>query len=567
MGLNVDALAAKIARGEELTKAEEQDYNNNRAAVDGKIREFFAPEQKATGGWEDLGVSLSKPGAAKQGNGAKSGDGNPSIVINVTQQMILNIQITADIQAIINAMHTELENVINQLQGSIEEQTQQLIQAFATILADQIASLGSLITENNDKLIAFLKGSFRDLIRNLNLDFETVRQLLEEVIRQLQDVNINITNFEDVMTALITTELEKLQSNLHIDLTELINLVKTSNASQEQQNEWLGMIYDAIKALGVQSQEDMNTIIQLLIEGNEQNAAGIDDLKDLIQTLILAVRQNTAGDTQNTQLILDAISNLVIEGGEIDLSSIEGMLAQLIGLVTAGNNTLSDIDAKMNLLNMTVNAIRARLEELEVPNYESILNQILDALGNNTPYDDSQVLAMLQAILDAIMACCNCDNGNGSGSNEGVINNDPTNELQFCVGPQPNGGGVNQPGSNTFSRDGEGVAAAIQYILSHPNEIQGHSSTGTTTGDDNGGQVGIEEVQEQQKSLEPGATAKISKAARPDLQTVFDKLGVRDEQMHLVRYVGNAKVQVFDVMGRPNGDVTLTEQELEIIFK
>jgi hypothetical protein len=219
--------------------------------------------------------------------------------------------------------------------------------------------------------------------------------------------------------------------------------------------------------------DDTGNILQQIVQTRQD----IANFKDAV----------IASNVQNKNEIIAAINGLQINPatGTVDLSAIEGMLAQLLTLVGQGNNTLTDIDAKMDLLNMTVNAMRTILQGMNIPNYESILEQILAALGGNS-YDDSQVLAMLQAILDAIMNCCNTCYDDASGHNEGSGGDGEIGGELYCVGPQPNA-----TGSNQFPRTAEGTAEAIQYILDHPEEIQGHPATGGTTG---GGQVGIGEV-------------------------------------------------------------------------
>lgn len=116
----------------------------------------------------------------------------------------------------------------------------------------------------------------------------------------------------------------------------------------------------------------------------------------------------------NSKAILDAIANIKVGGGgdgTVDLSTVEAMLQKLIELVGKNGDTLSSIDAKMDVLNITANAI---LDKLEVEfgkndeRYTNIMN-ILNAIKNNggggtggAGYDDSALLAKLDKVLDKL---------------------------------------------------------------------------------------------------------------------------------------------------------------------
>ena len=112
----------------------------------------------------------------------------------------------------------------------------------------------------------------------------------------------------------------------------------------------------------------------------------------------------------NSKAILDAIANIKVGGGgTVDLSSVEAMLQKLIELVGKNGDTLSNIDAKMDVLNITANAILGKLEAEFGKNderYTNIMN-ILNAIKNNggaggAGYDDSALLAKLDKILDKL---------------------------------------------------------------------------------------------------------------------------------------------------------------------
>ncbi len=608
MGFDIKALIAKV---EAMVQQEDG------SAVNGKIdtpkeASIFRDElnkavqnQELTAENANEIFGLYATDSQKSANGTKGGaKGGVNIYIDASTHLNISIEVKNNIDEVIR----QLLEAINNLSGKMDD-------------------IINVINGNQENLIYFLRQLFHQYLGNLGSDMSSIRDLLTQILSQVEINGQHVGNIEELMHQLLELELTSqgillgLRDDAKAGFARLIELIEQNNASQEQQTEWLSLIYDvinqfkneqglfnadfktdfaalmemvdagnlslqdiiallqaikndtsegnqlsrdilaAINNLGAGAATALTAILNAINEGNAQNAAGIDDLKALLQAVITAVNNNTLNDNQNTQRILDAIGNLVIEGGQIDLSSIEAMLAQLLTLVGQGNNTLTDIDAKMGLLNMTINAMRTILEGMDIPNYEDILEDILEALGGNS-YDDSQVLAMLQAILNAILECCGCDGGHGTGGNEGQEGDGELGELEFSVGTPKS------DSSNVFPRTGAGAATAIQYILDHPGEIQGHPATGGTTG---GGQVGIDEVIEQAKPIENGETIKGSKALKRDWpQSVFDKFGItNDIQVYILKVLNakNGTVQAFTMEGRLQGTANLTEQELEAVFR
>ena len=86
--------------------------------------------------------------------------------------------------------------------------------------------------------------------------------------------------------------------------------------------------------------------------------------------------------------ILDAIGNISLDVN-VDLSTIERMLADILAQSKANGNVLTSIEGKMNLLAITLEGIKTQLEVNEA--------------------DNKAILAKLDQILAKIPEKCNCN--------------------------------------------------------------------------------------------------------------------------------------------------------------
>ena len=158
--------------------------------------------------------------------------------------------------------------------------------------------------------------------------------------------------------------------------------------------------------------------------------------------------------------IIDAIANIKVNGGgngNVDLSSVEKMLSELLELTAKNNGLLESINGKMDVINVTIetakNEILAKMDKndanttailnalnefknISTANDEAILakmDTIINILNNikDSTYDDSELMAKLDDILAAIKdhnvtvdikgkVTCECNCG---GNHEGIIGN------------------------------------------------------------------------------------------------------------------------------------------------
>ena len=217
---------------------------------------------------------------------------------------------------------------------------------------------------------------------------------------------------------------------------------------QNQDAEFQKNILNAIDQLGVDITSKLNVILNAI---NNVSGGDSSNLEALLNKVLEKMDSNTAA-------IIDAISNIKPgEGGNVDLSSLEKMLSELLDLTSKNNNLLESIDGKMDVINLTierakeeiiahlgngggnvdVSAILAKLDEfmeLSNANSEAILTKmdtIINLINNieDSTYDDTALMAKLDDILAAIKdhnvtvditgkVTCDCNCG---GNHEGIL--------------------------------------------------------------------------------------------------------------------------------------------------
>lgn len=421
---------------------------------------------------------------------------------------------------------TTIENLLQQIQnGQISADD---LQDLLTLMFQQYFTDGSgnNIFEYLEQIISSLgnieglQSSIRDLlIQQLN-QFDGIRDDLRTLVNTVRQGNQTLQEQNEMLLMIYETlNAFKNQTNAQLGdiagyLQSLIGLVKNGNMTLDE----LKGLIAAIKQ-DTSAQKDVSLqileILKNIDTGNKQNSESIKDITRFLNQILTAINNQTSNDNNNTQAILDALSNgLTISGGQIDMTSLHNMLTELISLVQSGNTTLA-----------------------------AILNQILAADGNSSQYDDSQILALLRAILAAINACCDCGNGD---TNEGVI----IDGNVFSVGAQPTNG-------NTFAKNGDGLIKAIKYILHNADSLLGVQSNLSH----------IEEVKDNApKTLKPGMAATVTSAARQDLKDIFSYYGLRDNQAYIIRMTSEKQAQVLDIQGRTRGVINDAEV-LKKVFK
>lgn len=216
------------------------------------------------------------------------------------------------------------------------------------------------------------------------------------------------------------------------DMSKLIKLVEALNQNvtdgREENKQFAGDVIATLNKLGFENADNFTTII------NKMDAmdSGAADLRALIQKFMNAYKNGSKLTNDQLKDLIDAVNNIKIEGGAVDLTSLENMLKELVDLTKDNKGLLTDIDAKVGLINVSQNAILDAIDKMhkdikDLPNYKQDLAEIkalLQGLKDKPGYDDTKVLNKLAEILEVIKTheFCHCKCDPDSGHNEGIIN-------------------------------------------------------------------------------------------------------------------------------------------------
>ena len=392
-----------------------------------------------------------------------------------------------------------LDKILEELQN-MDGMTQDKLEKMLEILAS-IESIGKDINNKLDIIMGKFDEVFPDnsdikaalerieqYLKENNDKTDVTNNLLEQLLNQYNNGGISQEDLQKLLDAIAANgdkidatnqllakiqnqdaEFQKtvlaLLANVGTDYTDVLNriLEATMNNSekldaiaqllakiQDQDEKFQQNILNAIDKLGVDITGQLNKIVTAI---NNISVGGGDtsNLEALLNKVLEKMDSNTAA-------IIDAISNIKPgEGGNVDLSSLEKMLSELLQLTSKNNSLLESIDGKMDVIKLTieaakdeiiahlgngggnvdVDAILKKLDEfmsLSNANSEAILKKmdtIINLINNinDSTYDDSALMAKLDDILAAIKdhnitvditgkVECNCNCG---GNHEGIL--------------------------------------------------------------------------------------------------------------------------------------------------
>ena len=298
---------------------------------------------------------------------------------------------------------------------------------------DDIKAIIEAISQNGDKIDAV--NQFLNKIQNQDLEFQ------EKILAVLADLG---TSSVDVMNQILTAiggNGEKLDA-----IAQLLAKIDNNVEKYGEEGKELGnKILKAINKLGVDISGQLTQILDVI---NSDADTG-KNIESLLQKVLEKMDSNTKD-------IIDAITNIKVgDGGNVDLSSLEKMLSELLQLTSKNNSLLESIDGKMDVINLTIERakeeILAKMDQNDAnttailkalnefknisdANSKKILakmDTIINVLNNikDSTYDDTALMAKLDEILAAIKdhnitvditgkVTCDCNCG---GNHEGII--------------------------------------------------------------------------------------------------------------------------------------------------
>lgn len=267
--------------------------------------------------------------------------------------------------------NTTLKDILAKL-DKMGGTTQEKLAAILAVLGD-IKSIGNEINGKLDKIINKFENAFPD-----NKD---IKAALEKIEKYLEQNNAKT----DVTNALLEKLLKKSQTGglSQEDLQKILDAIAKNGDKIDTTNKLL-------EKYGTETTVKMTEILEAIKNIKGGNGTGAD-LEALLDKVLAKMDANTAK-------IIDAIGNIKVTGGKVDLGSVEAMLKELIELTKKNGNTLDNIDAKMDVVNVTTKAILDKLGNVD-QNVQNILDFIKKNAGS---YDDSKLLEKLDKIMDKL---------------------------------------------------------------------------------------------------------------------------------------------------------------------
>ena len=267
--------------------------------------------------------------------------------------------------------NTTLKDILAKL-DKMDGTTQEKLAAILAVLGD-IKSIGNEINNKLDKIINKFENAFPD-----NKD---IKAALEKIEKYLEQNNAKT----DVTNELLEKLLNKSQTGglSQEDLQKILDAIAKNGDKIDTTNKLL-------EKYGTETTVKMTEILDAIKNIKGGNGTGAD-LEALLDKVLAKMDANTAK-------IIDAIGNIKVTGGKVDLGSVEAMLKELIELTKKNGNTLDNIDAKMDVVNVTTKAILDKLGNVD-QNVQNILDFIKKNAGS---YDDSKLLEKLDKIMDKL---------------------------------------------------------------------------------------------------------------------------------------------------------------------
>ena len=301
-----------------------------------------------------------------------------------------------------NTSDSELQNSLQTLISSVNA----ILESLQKIL-DKV-NAGTELSAENNKLLAQLL----EMVGNINTETDpAITNLLEKIFTMLE-MAINQQNNSD----------SKLQDLLQTLINKVDAFMKDSQTADKKTLELLETLIDSINAGNAQNAQFYETILNKLdgleavikdylmniLDAVNKNGEISEDIRNLTQKVLEQINNHAVADNDALKAILEAINNLSVgTGGNVDLSKIEEMLAALLKQTEENGNLLTDINGKLDVINMTIKAATDEIKNLLGDKFDQnneYFKQIIDKLEGfgSEGYDDTELLQKLDTILNIL---------------------------------------------------------------------------------------------------------------------------------------------------------------------
>lgn len=337
--------------------------------------------------------------AIKDGN--KISAGNQELLKNILDKMDGLGKGQEGIQDSLNKLLALVQESIT-TNKEIGKNTQDLINKVIEAIGNIKIEGGGGTVGDNSKVLAAL---------------DKITELLEKSIKQDKDIG---DKQESLLTQLIEL-VSKIGAKLDVDLSKLIEGVEKGNIKLDEiktliaeltklvneGNENNKILGDKILKYLEKFGYDMNANFSAILNAINNIEAGGGDTSSIVALLEKVLKnqeKNMETQDKNAKAIIEAMGKIKFEAGDvnIDLSSLEKMLQELLAQSKKNGSILTDIDAKLDAIKVTGDAILAKINaeaKKGDERYDKVYNlmqDIFNKLGDpSVKYDDSKLLKIL----------------------------------------------------------------------------------------------------------------------------------------------------------------------------
>lgn len=377
----------------------------------------------------------------------------------------LDSNISAKLLAIIDKIDSMGENNYNMLveilnvikTGNTENNA--LLEAILNKVIEGNDQNKDMDTKTHDLLIKILKS-----INSMHADMNAILSKLVIKIDTLSAEN-------KALLEAILAKMDGMDENNQKNFAALLKAIEEGNQINAQGVKVLTAILNKLDKMDASTQANFKAVIDMLMKGNNINAEILAKLEQVLakldtidanqanffaqvlakfdkldaaqqaslQAILDAIANNTAAINKNTEVaeatyelltklldkvdglnvnvseILDAIAKISVGGGNVDLSTIEKLLADLLKSSEMNNKVLTDIEAKLDAVAVTIGGIKVALGE----GHEKILaklDEILKKIPNGCHCDVTVIIQKLDELIESIKKNPDDDN-----KHEGIL--------------------------------------------------------------------------------------------------------------------------------------------------
>ena len=257
------------------------------------------------------------------------------------------------------------------------------------ITNEQLAQIGEVTSSTNEAIVTY---------------GEEGEKFAQDVLQYIAALGFDMNRKFSALIAKATENGVTLNS-----MAELLALMKAGLDEDKENNKiFQDKALSYIAALAFDMNHNLNQVIALMtkmFKAIEDNNILSSDIKNIAQKIMDKFDTLDARQKESTADIIEAINNIKVTGGNVDLSSIKEAIVNLTEIVKQNGDVLTSIDVKIDLLNITAKSIEAKLSDEYGKNdarYTNIMNGINALKANSDKYDDAELLAKFDLLLNKL---------------------------------------------------------------------------------------------------------------------------------------------------------------------